>query len=86
MRRFSDPCGGVAEQDVLAAADLDVDMDKKDPSYEAWATYRKADKAGMALPRSLRSKSGGANKVKGDGHVLNGLNRRTGEPNRCYNW
>ena len=52
--------------------------------YEAWAAHGKGKTAGKDSPRMERSKSGGANEVGGDGQVLNGLDRRTGERNCCY--
>ena len=84
MRRLFEPCGGVARQDVLAAADCDMDSDEEDLSSEAWAARQKAKKARKDSPRRTRSKLGWANRVKGGGQVSNGFHRRAGERNRRY--
>ena len=58
--------------------------DEKDLSYEAWASYLKAEKAGKVSSRESHGKSGGSDNVEGGGRVLNGFNRRTGVRNRCF--
>ena len=48
MRRFFDPCGRLARQDVLAAAGMAARPDEEDPSYQPWVAHREAKKKGEA--------------------------------------
>ena len=82
VRRPFDPCGEPARQGVLAATEMDKQSDE-DLSFEASAAYWEAEKKGRDSPQKLKNTPKGAKKIKGDGHVLNGPNRRTGERNRC---
>ena len=83
MLRSFDPCGGPARWDVLTATDWDMDSDEGDSSRDDWAAYRKAKNRQKGSRRGTSNASKGANKIKGDGQILNALNRRTGEHNRC---
>ena len=83
MRRLFDPYGGPASQNGLTATDWDMDSDEEDSSYGPRAAYRKAKRRRKKSPGGTSNTSAGGIKVKGDGHVLNGFNRRTGGRNRC---
>ena len=48
MRRFVDPCGRLARQNVFAATGMAARPDEEDPSYQPWVAYRDAKKKGEA--------------------------------------
>ena len=87
MRQILQPVGGTQKEDILMnspniMAD-NVGVDEEDLSYEAWVAYRKAGKGRKGPQQNARSRP------KGKGSKMheqerNGLNRRTGERNRCY--
>ena len=63
LRRLFEPRSGVARQDILPATDFDIESEKEDLPYEAWAAYRKAKNTRRGPPQKSRSEVRGANKV-----------------------
>ena len=87
MRQILQPVGSAQKEDVLMHSPTimadNVGIDEEDLSYEAWVAYRKAGKGRMNSQQYARSKSKGKGSKPHD-QERNGLNRRTGERNRCY--
>ncbi len=60
-----------------------VGVGEEDLSYDAWVAYRKAEKGRKDSQQNARSRPKGKGR-KTDEPERNGINRRTGERNRCY--
>ena len=87
MRQILQPVGSTLKEDVLMSAPPimadNVEIDDEDLSYDAWVAYRKAGRG------RKNSQPGARPKQKGKGRKMheqerNGINKRTGERNRCY--
>ena len=77
MRRLFGPCGGAANKDVPAVADVDESLGNgKDQG--ACAARKKAKGQGMGRTKEDGMPKKSSDKMKGDGQTLDGFNRRTG--------
>ena len=87
MRQILQPVGSTQKEDVLMTAPPimsdNVEVDDEDTSYDAWVAWRKAGKGRKDAQHGPRSKSRGKGRKMHEPE-RNGINRRTGERNRCY--
>ena len=83
MRRLFGPCGGAANKDVPAVADVDESLGNgKDQG--ACAARKKAKGQGMGRTKEDGMPKKSSDKMKGDGQTLDGFNPRAGLRSRCH--